>query len=206
MHEPVEVVLYTRHDCPLCDKAKASIRAAETLYRLRIRMREVDIDEDPALLEMFTEDVPVVYVNGREAFRHRVSPDELAAFLKVPPGDVGSARAPVHSLAAEKCVPCRGGVPPLQGDDLAALSRELGDGWRVIGEHHLEKEFTLPDFAAALALTNRIGAVAEREGHHPDIFLAWGKVRVTIWTHKVDGLTRNDFVLAAKIDRVAGEP
>lgn len=202
MHESVEVVLYTRQDCPLCDKAKASIRAAETLYRLHIRMREVDIDDDPALLEMFTDDVPVVYVNGREAFRHRVSPEELAEFLKVPSRDAGSAPPPPHALAAEKCVPCRGGVPPLKGDDLAALAQELGGSWRVVGEHHLEKEFTFPDFASALALTNRIGAVAEREGHHPDIHLAWGKVRVTIWTHKVDGLTRSDFVLAAKIDRL----
>jgi 4a-hydroxytetrahydrobiopterin dehydratase len=72
----------------------------------------------------------------------------------------------------------------------------------VVGEHHLEKEYTFPDFAQALAFTNAVGAIAEEEGHHPDIYLAWGKARVTIWTHKVDGLTRSDFVLAAKIDRV----
>ncbi|MGZ4778154.1 MAG: 4a-hydroxytetrahydrobiopterin dehydratase [Thermoanaerobaculia bacterium] len=103
-------------------------------------------------------------------------------------------------LADEKCVPCRGGVPPIKGADLAELQRDLGGGWNVVQEHHLEKEFTFPNFADALALTNRIGAIAEEQGHHPDIYLAWGKVRVTIWTHKIDGLTRSDFVLAAKID------
>jgi 4a-hydroxytetrahydrobiopterin dehydratase len=104
------------------------------------------------------------------------------------------------SLAAEKCVPCRGGVPPLQGSDLSALQLELGGGWSLIDEHHLEKEFRFRNFAEGLAFTNKVGAIAEAQGHHPDIYLAWGKVRVTIWTHKIDGLTRSDFVLAAKID------
>ena len=105
----------------------------------------------------------------------------------------------MSSLANEKCIPCRGGVPALKGEELAALARELGAEWRVVDEHHLEKEFRFPGFAQALAFTNKVGAIAEEEGHHPDIYLAWGKVRVTIWTHKVDGLTRSDFVLAAKI-------
>jgi 4a-hydroxytetrahydrobiopterin dehydratase len=104
------------------------------------------------------------------------------------------------NLATERCVPCRGGVPPIKGEELRALATELGGGWRVVDEHHLEKEHRFPDFAAALAFTNKVGAVAEAEGHHPDIYLAWGKVRITIWTHKIDGLTRSDFVMAAKID------
>lgn len=104
------------------------------------------------------------------------------------------------SLSADRCVPCRGGVPPLEGEELRELADELGGGWRVVDGHHLEKEFTFADFAQALSFTNRVGAIAEEEGHHPDIYLAWGKVRVTIWTHKIDGLTRSDFVLAAKID------
>lgn len=104
------------------------------------------------------------------------------------------------TLATEKCIPCRGGVPPLRGDELRSLEDELGNGWHVVGEHHLEKSFDFPDFASALAFTNAVGAVAEEEGHHPDIHLAWGKVRITLWTHKIDGLTRSDFVLAAKID------
>jgi 4a-hydroxytetrahydrobiopterin dehydratase len=108
----------------------------------------------------------------------------------------------MSSLANEKCIPCRGGVPSLKGEELAALARELGAEWRVVDEHHLEREFRFPDFAQALAFTNKVGALAEEEGHHPDIYLAWGKVRVTIWTHKVDGLTRSDFVLAAKIERL----
>lgn len=105
-------------------------------------------------------------------------------------------------LAAMECVPCRGGVPPLHGDDLRLIQERLGGSWRVVEEHHLEKEFTFPDFKEALAFTNQVGALAERQGHHPDILLAWGKVKVTIWTHKVDGLTESDFVLAAKIDKL----
>ncbi|HEV7921805.1 MAG TPA: 4a-hydroxytetrahydrobiopterin dehydratase [Thermoanaerobaculia bacterium] len=105
------------------------------------------------------------------------------------------------SLANEKCIPCRGGVPPLAGAELRTLGEELGNGWSVIGEHHLEKTFPFPDFAEALAFTNRVGAIAEGEGHHPDIHLAWGSVRITIWTHKIGGLTRSDFILAAKIDQ-----
>jgi 4a-hydroxytetrahydrobiopterin dehydratase len=104
------------------------------------------------------------------------------------------------NLANETCVPCRGGVPPLEGEELQKLADELGGGWTVVDEHHLTKEFTFPDFVQALAFTNRVGEVAESEGHHPDIHLSWGKVVIDIWTHKIDGLTRSDFVLAAKID------
>jgi 4a-hydroxytetrahydrobiopterin dehydratase len=106
------------------------------------------------------------------------------------------------NLADETCVPCRGGVPPLDGEELRKLAGELGGGWAVVDEHHLTKEFTFPDFAQALAFTNRVGAVAESQGHHPDIHLSWGKVGIDIWTHKIDGLTRSDFVLAAKIDEL----
>lgn len=90
----------------------------------------------------------------------------------------------------------------MRGDELQSVASELGAGWRIVEEHHLEKEFRFPDFAQALSFTNAVGAIAEREGHHPDIHLAWGKVSVTIWTHKIDGLTRSDFVLAAKIDQI----
>ena len=103
-------------------------------------------------------------------------------------------------LAAKQCVPCRGGVPPLKGADLAALQTELGGDWQVIDEHHLEKTYRFDDFRQALDFTVRVGEMAEEQDHHPDIFLAWGKVTVTIWTHKIDGLTESDFVFAAKAD------
>jgi 4a-hydroxytetrahydrobiopterin dehydratase len=106
-------------------------------------------------------------------------------------------------LAARRCVPCRGGTPPLRGEALESLLAELGGGWRVVDEHHLEKEYRFPDFRSALAFTNRVGEVAEQEGHHPDLHLAWGRVRVEIWTHDTGGLTENDFVLAAKADTLA---
>jgi len=104
-------------------------------------------------------------------------------------------------LAALSCIPCRGGVPPLKGAELEALSQKLGGGWRVVQEHHLEKAYAFKDFKEALAFTNAVGEIAEREGHHPDIYLAWGKVGLSIWTHKIDGLTESDFVLAAKADQ-----
>ena len=105
----------------------------------------------------------------------------------------------MNELAEKECVPCKGGVAPLKGKELQALSTKLGNGWTVAKEHHLEKEFTFKDFREALDFTNRVGEIAESQNHHPDIYLTWGKVRVTIWTHKIDGLTESDFVLAAKI-------
>lgn len=107
----------------------------------------------------------------------------------------------MSGLAEKSCVPCRGGVAPLRGADLVRLSAEVAR-WTVVNEHHLEREIQFPDFQTALDFTNRVGALAEAEGHHPDIYLAWGKVGVKIWTHKIDGLTESDFVLAAKIDRL----
>ena len=104
-------------------------------------------------------------------------------------------------LAEQSCVPCRGGVPPLTAEEIQPLSRQLS-GWEVIKNHHLHKLFRFPDFKSALDFVNRTGAIAEEQGHHPDIFLAWGKVEVTIWTHKINGLTESDFILAAKFDVV----
>jgi 4a-hydroxytetrahydrobiopterin dehydratase len=104
-------------------------------------------------------------------------------------------------LADQTCVPCKGGVPPLKGDALNALKAEL-PSWEVVSEHHLHKVFKFPNFQKALDFVNRAGALAEEQKHHPDILLAWAKAEVTIFTHKIDGLTESDFVLAAKIDRV----
>lgn len=106
----------------------------------------------------------------------------------------------MSELANKRCVPCQGGVPALKGRELQDLLGRL-EGWDVVDEHHLTKTYAFPDFATALAFVNAVGAVAEREGHHPDIHLSWGKVRIDIWTHKIDGLTESDFILAAKVDQ-----
>ncbi len=105
-------------------------------------------------------------------------------------------------LAAKDCVPCKGDVPPLSGAPLNALHQKLGNEWSLVDEHHLEKLYRFPDFVSALAFVNRVGALAEEQAHHPDLHLAWGKVRVEIWTHKIDGLTESDFVFAAKADQL----
>ena len=99
-----------------------------------------------------------------------------------------------------KCKVCKGGVPPLKGEKIAELKPQLHEGWDVVEEHHLSRAFKFDDFVGALDFVNRVGALAEQEGHHPNIFLTWGRVRIDIWTHKIDGLTESDFVLAAKID------
>ncbi len=111
----------------------------------------------------------------------------------------------MSELATLSCVPCQGGVPALKGRELDELHRKLPE-WGVVGEHHLHRVFTFPDFKQALAFVDRVGDLAEQQGHHPDIYLAWGKVEITIWTHKVDGLTESDFILAAKIDQVVEGP
>lgn len=104
-------------------------------------------------------------------------------------------------LAMRNCIPCRGGVPPLKGEALISLANQV-HGWEVVDEHHLTRTYKFPDFKTALEFVNRVGEIAEREDHHPDIYLAWGKVQISIWTHKINGLTESDFILAAKIDAV----
>ena len=104
------------------------------------------------------------------------------------------------SLSDRECKPCQGGVPPLAGEELQKLRNQLGNDWQVINGHHLEKEYSFKDFAEALEFTNIVGGLAEEIFHHPDIFLSWGKVKITIWTHKIDGLNEADFIFAAKAD------
>ena len=106
-------------------------------------------------------------------------------------------------LAAKNCIPCRGNVPPLKGPLLLDLTHQIDSAWRLLDEHHLERRFKFKNFREALDFTNRVGALAEEEGHHPDIGLGWGRVDLKIWTHTIDGLTESDFILAAKIDRLA---
>lgn len=105
------------------------------------------------------------------------------------------------SLAEKHCIPCRGGVPPLQGEALETMKAQVPD-WQVVDGHHLTRSFTFPDFKMALEFVNQVGAVAEEEGHHPDLLLTWGKVDIKIWTHKINGLTESDFILAAKADQL----
>jgi 4a-hydroxytetrahydrobiopterin dehydratase len=105
----------------------------------------------------------------------------------------------MSQLAEKSCVACRGDVPALKGEALHALSHQLPN-WQVMDEHHITRSFTFPDFQQALDFVNRVGAVAEEQGHHPDILLSWGKAEITLWTHKVNGLTESDFIMAAKID------
>src|SRR5262245_3059483 len=108
----------------------------------------------------------------------------------------------IMGLAEKTCVPCRGGVPPLTTDQIRPLASQV-DHWNVVDNHHIEKEFQFSDFKTALDFVNRVGNIAEEQGHHPDIYLAWGKAQVKIWTHKINGLTESDFILAAKIDQAA---
>jgi 4a-hydroxytetrahydrobiopterin dehydratase len=105
-------------------------------------------------------------------------------------------------LAARDCVPCKGGIPPLEAEQLGPLLAQVDPGWEVVEGHHLVRAFSFRNFAEALAFTNRVGGVAEEQNHHPDIHLAWGRVVVEIWTHKIDGLHESDFILAAKCDRL----
>lgn len=107
----------------------------------------------------------------------------------------------MSDLAEMTCIPCRGGVPPLQGAEITGLLSQLGGDWEVVDEHHLTHTFAFPDFISALSYVNNLGEIAEEQGHHPDVLLRWGSVRVDIWTHKIDGLTESDFILAAKAHR-----
>jgi 4a-hydroxytetrahydrobiopterin dehydratase len=107
----------------------------------------------------------------------------------------------MDNLASRECVPCRGGVPPMKGDEIKKFAEQL-KGWDVVEDHHLRKIYEFKDFREALAFVNRVGQLAEEQGHHPDISFGWGRAEITIWTHKIDGLTESDFILAAKIDKL----
>jgi 4a-hydroxytetrahydrobiopterin dehydratase len=107
----------------------------------------------------------------------------------------------MNELASKTCTPCKGGTPPLAGKELHALAKEVPE-WKVVDDHHLTRAFKFKNFVDALAFVNKVGALAEQQGHHPDILLAWGKAEVTTWTHSINGLSESDFILAAKIDRL----
>jgi len=105
-------------------------------------------------------------------------------------------------LASRECIPCRGDIPPLGGEELTSLHRDLGGGWELVDDHHLTKTYRFPNFQQALDFTNRIGALAEEINHHPSICLGWGRVELQLWTHKIDGLAEADFIWAAKADQL----
>ena len=107
----------------------------------------------------------------------------------------------MSDLASKTCVPCRGGTPPLKGEELDDLRRQVPE-WEVVEEHHLRRRFRFKNFREALGFVNRVGELAEEQGHHPDVRFGWGYAEVTIFTHKINGLTESDFILAAKINEL----
>jgi 4a-hydroxytetrahydrobiopterin dehydratase len=107
----------------------------------------------------------------------------------------------MSDLSARKCEPCQGNIPALEMSKQIELLSQLNN-WEIINSHHLSKNLTFPNFLTALEFVNKVGLLAEQQGHHPDIYLTWGKLRIEIWTHKIDGLTEADFILAAKIDQI----
>lgn len=106
------------------------------------------------------------------------------------------------SLSEKKCIPCSGGTPALSAEERKNLMEQVS-GWQIEEEKKLAKSFSFKDFNEPMKLANKIWEIAESEGHHPDLFIAWGKLKVEIWTHAVGGLTESDFILAAKIDKAA---
>jgi len=106
-------------------------------------------------------------------------------------------------LSDKVCVACQGGIPPLKGKGITIFLKQLDKSWKVIKSHHLEREFTFKDFKEAWDFVNKVATVAEEQDHHPDIYLAWGKVKLTLWTHKINGLHESDFIFAAKVDKLA---
>jgi 4a-hydroxytetrahydrobiopterin dehydratase len=114
----------------------------------------------------------------------------------------------MSELALRTCVPCRGGVPPLDREQCAVLLAQLEPAWHIAelsspkfaSVDALQREYSFADFALALEAANRVGALAEEQQHHPDLHVSWGRLGVTIWTHKIGGLTESDFIFAAKCD------
>ena len=110
----------------------------------------------------------------------------------------------MDNLSKKNCIPCKSGSIPLKGKHLSALMKDIDKDWRLIEEHHLEREFNFPNFQEAWNYLNKVAEMSEQQDHHPDLELSWGRVKVKIWTHKIDGLTESDFVFAAKCDDLLG--
>ena len=105
-------------------------------------------------------------------------------------------------LANKRCIPCQGGTPPLDQRTAAKLLTDLGADWQINRDGHLYKQYVFPDFMGSMTFANKVAELAEQEAHHPDLIIAWGKCAVEIWTHKINGLTESDFILAAKIEAI----
>jgi len=206
MDTPIDVQILSRAGCHLCDEAKATVEATRRIRNLPIDVTVVDVDTDPRF-NIWSDHVPVVLMDGKELFRHRIQADAFADAVERRANRKGLEVRRFFTMdeidiSQESCVPCTGGSPPLNEQEIARLAPALRADWKIVANHHLEREISFPDFKSALDFTNRVGVIAEGEGHHPDIHLAWGSVKLEIWTHKIDGLTESDFILAAKIDRV----
>ncbi len=117
----------------------------------------------------------------------------------------GAATIFLVSLADQACIPCRGGVPPLALQVAEELLERLGDGWLLNPDGHLERSYSFKSFGDAMKLANAVAEIADEENHHPDLYVVWGKCKVEIWTHKIDGLTESDFYFAAKVDRASAD-
>ncbi len=115
---------------------------------------------------------------------------------------LGRRKRLMSELSKKQCIPCQGGVPPLKGEALTPFHHQIHEEWKLVNEHHLEREFKFPNFKQAMAFANQVGGVAEAENHHPEITVGWGHALVQIWTHKIDGLTESDFIFAAKCDQI----
>src|SRR5512141_1232020 len=145
MPQKVDVTLYTRSECGLCDKAKAVIDQVVTSESLDIELHIVDVDGSPELRARYTNDVPVIEIAGAEVFRHRVDRAVFASRV----WEAAASRQPAAAaggLASKACVPCRGGVPPLPPDEVARLKDQIAEAWTVEDDHHLSREYRFPDF------------------------------------------------------------
>jgi 4a-hydroxytetrahydrobiopterin dehydratase len=106
------------------------------------------------------------------------------------------------TLAEQKCIPCQGGVEPLRGEDLRQRTSQLGQGWDVVEGKSIEKTWSFDNFAETWGFVSQVAELAREQDHHPDVYFTYGKATITLWTHKIDGLHDNDFIMAAKIDRI----
>jgi 4a-hydroxytetrahydrobiopterin dehydratase len=105
-------------------------------------------------------------------------------------------------LSKKKCVPCEGGVPPLEADKINELKQQVNSDWQVLENKKIKRSFSFVNFKQTMDMVNKIADIAEAEGHHPDMYVSYGKVEVELWTHAINGLSENDFILAAKIDKL----